>query len=263
VDLSIFLIFNRLKKNILMNRLIILTGPSCIGKSPLDKALRRFYPGIRENMQKLVLYNDRSPRPGEMEGVDYYFRKKEQIEAFRLDGDYIVMGVRGDLQALNLKELSGMLEKSHVFFEGNPYVAEILTTHPQLKDYPKLSVFLSPLSKEEIIYFKNPQRNVRLPDLITEIMRRKLLRRKTRQKVELSVIDLDDIETRASSAYREMKLAWQFDHVIPNHDGEDSDNWENFYYPIGDARKTMLAFVTLLQGGTPEGIETWEEGLLK
>ena len=118
MELSIFLIFKRLKKNILMNRLIILTGPSCIGKSTLDKALKRFYPGLRENMQKLVLFNNRTPRPGEMEGVDYYFRKKEEIEAFRLDANYIVMGVRGDLQALNLKELSGMLKKNNVFFEG-------------------------------------------------------------------------------------------------------------------------------------------------
>lgn len=77
------------------------------------------------------------------------------------------------------------------------------------------------------------------------------------------MLDLDDIETRASSAYREMKLAWQFDHIIPNHDGEDSDNWEGFYYPVGDARKAMLAFVTLLQGGKPEGVEKWEKGILK
>ncbi len=262
MDLSIFLIFIRRKiQN--MNRLIILTGPSCIGKSPLNKALKRFYPDILENMQKLVLFNDRSPRPGEMEGIDYYFRKKEEIEAFRLDGSYLVMGVRGDLQALNLKELSALLKKNNVFFEGNPYVAEILTTHPQLKDYPKLSVFLSPLSKEEITYFIDPLRNIRLADFITEIMRRKQVRRKTKQKVELSILDLDDIETRASSAYREMKMAWQFDYVIPNHDGEDSDNWEGFYYPIGDARKAMLSFVALLKGDIPKDIEKWEKGILK
>ncbi len=246
-----------------MNRLILLTGPSCIGKSPLDRALKRFYPGLRENLQKLVLYNDRAPRPGENEGVDYYFRKRQEIEAFRLDGRYIVMGVRGDLQALNVKELAAKLKKGDVFYEGNPYVSEILQTHPQLNDYPKLSVFLSPLSKEEIKYFQAPSRNVRLPDFITEIMRRKQLRRKTHQKIELSLTDLDDIEIRASSAYREMKMAWQFDYVIPNHDGEDSDNWELFYYPIGEARKTMLSFVALLQGKSSPGVEKWEKGMLK
>jgi len=246
-----------------MNKLIILTGPSCIGKSPLDKALRRFYPEIRKNIQKLILFNDRSPRPGEMEGMDYYFRKREQIEAFRLEGNYVVMGVRGDLQALNLKELSGMLMKSNVFYEGNPYVAENLITNPQLKNYPKLSVFLSPLSMEEISFFQDPTRNVKLPDMVTEIMRRKLLRRKRRQKLEMSQIDLDDIEIRASNAYKEMKMAWQFNYVIPNHDGEDSDNWEGFYYPVGDARKTMLNFVTLLEGQTPDGVENWSKNLLK
>jgi guanylate kinase len=246
-----------------MNRLIILTGPSCVGKSPLDKALKRFYPELRENMQKLVLFNDRAPRPGEMEGVDYYFRKRQQIEAFRLDGKYIVMGVRGDLQAVNIKELANMLKKSNVFFEGNPYTAEILTTHPMLQETPKLSVFLSPLSKDEIKYFTEPNRNVKLPDLVTEIMRRKQLRRKTHQKIEISMRDLDDIETRASSAYREMKMAWQFDYVIPNHDGEGSDNWEMFYYPIGEARKTMLNFIALLEGKKAPDVEKWEKDLLK
>jgi guanylate kinase len=150
-----------------------------------------------------------------------------------------------------------------VFYEGNPYVAEILQTHPQLEDYPKLSVFLSPLSREEIKFFQAPARSVKLPDFITEIMRRKQLRRKTRQKVELSMVDLDDIEIRASSAYREMKMAWQFDHVIPNHDGEDSDNWELFYFPVGEARKTMLSFIALLEGKKAAGVEKWEKGLLK
>jgi guanylate kinase len=246
-----------------MNKLIILTGPSCIGKSPLDKALNRFYPELKKNMKKLVLFNDRAPRPGEMEGVDYYFRHRAEIEAFRLEGNYMVMGVRSDLQALDLKELSLLLKKSHVFFEGNPYVAENLTTNPLLKDTPKLSVFLSPLSKEEILYFQDAARNVSLPDLVTEIQRRKLLRRKSLQKLEMSHVDLDDIETRASNAYREMKMAWQFDHVIPNHDGEGSDNWEGFYYPVGDARKTMLAFADLLQGKVPALAEKWGRNLLK
>jgi hypothetical protein len=82
-------------------------------------------------------------------------------------------------------------------------------------------------------------------------MRRKLLRRTRRQKGELSANDLKDIESRASSAYREMQEAWHFEYVIPNHDGEDSDNWEAFYYPLGDARKTLDAFAALLKGVVP------------
>jgi guanylate kinase len=111
--------------------------------------------------------------------------------------------------------------------------------HTLLVRVPKLSVFLSPLSKEEIVYFKSPERNVSLADLLTDVMWRKLLRRTTRQKGILSAKDLVDIEKRASDAYPELQGAWHFDHVIPNHDGEDSDNWEAFYYLIGDACKTF------------------------
>ena len=246
-----------------MNKLIILTGPSCIGKSPMDKALWRFHPDMRQSLKKLVLFNDRNPRPGEMEGKDYYFRKRSTIDALRLDPRYIVMGVRGDLQALDLEELSAMLREAGVFFEGNPYVAEALITHPKLKDYPKLSMFLSPLSREEIKYLQNPDLHIVLPNLVTEIMRRKLLRRKRKQKLELSLFDLEDIEKRAASAYKEMKMAWQFDYVIPNHDGEDSDNWEGFYYPLGDARKTLNCFLSLLKGKKPALAEKWSEDLLE
>src|SRR5215471_7944895 len=53
-------------------RLVILSGPSCVGKSPLAKALAKFYPELRRTLQPLVLYNTRGPRPGEVDGVDYH-----------------------------------------------------------------------------------------------------------------------------------------------------------------------------------------------
>jgi guanylate kinase len=243
-------------------RLVILAGPSCVGKSPLDKALEKFYPELRRQLQKLVLYNSRAPRPGESDGVDYHFRTRAQIEALRAQSRYAVMDVRGDLQALDLDALRALLAQGDTFFEGNAFVGRALQTHPQLADVKRLSVFMAPLSKQEILYLKVPERNVSFPDLLTDIMRRKLLRRTRRQKLELSAKDLENIETRASSAYRELREAWHFEYVIPNHDGEDSDNWEAFYYPLGDARKALLTFASLLDGGVPPGVEKWEEGLV-
>lgn len=243
-------------------RLVILSGPSCVGKSPLDKALGRFYPRLRDGLRKLVLYNSRAPRPGEVDGVDYHFRLRSQIEALGAESRYAVLEVRGDLQALDVEELRVLLEGSNAFFEGNPFVGRALQTHPRLAGINRLSIFLSPLSREEIIYLKAPERNVSFPDLVAEIMRRKLLRRTRRQKPELSAKDLENIETRASSAYRELKEAWHFEYVIPNHDGEDSDNWDAFYFPIGDARMALNAFALLLEGTVPPGVERWEEGLV-
>jgi guanylate kinase len=73
---------------------------------------------------------------------------------------------------------------------------------------------------------------------------------------------LQEIERRAGSAYRELREAHHFEYVIPNHDGEDSDNWEAFYYPLGEARRAFLALVALLRGGDPSGAERWEADLL-
>ncbi len=242
-------------------RLIILAGPSCAGKSPLDKALNRFHPQERQNLKSLVLFNSRNPRPGELDGVDYHFRARAQIADLEGDDRFVVMDVRGDLQALDIEQLNEDLAQGDVFFEGNPFVGEVLQTHPALADVNRLSVFMSPLSREEIQMLRS-QASVSLPDLVTDVMRRKLLRRTRRQKGELSQKDLENIEVRASSAYSELKKAHRFQYVIPNHDGEDSENWDAFYYPIGDARRALNAFVALLIGAATEDIESWDESLL-
>jgi guanylate kinase len=243
-------------------RLVILSGPSCVGKSPLYKALGRFYPELSDRLHKLVLVNSRAPRPGEFDGKDYHFRTRNQIEGLKADSRYIVLEVRGDLQALNVRELKNVLQNGDAFFEGNSFMGRVLQTHPSLADVNRLSIFLSPLSSEEITYLKAPERHISLNEFVTDIMRRKLLRRVRRQKSELSARDLENIETRASSAFSELQDAWHFEYVIPNHDGEDSDNWEAFYFLIGDARKALGAFVDLLKGSVPPGVEQWNEKLL-
>jgi guanylate kinase len=244
-------------------RLVILSGPSCVGKSPLFACLSKFHPELSKRLHKLVLVNSRDPRPGEIDGVDYHFRTRTQVEALRNDKRYVVLEARTDSQALNMEELESLLRHGDAFFEGNPYVAQELQTHPCLARVHRLSIFISPLTGEEIECLRMPERNVSLPELVAEIMRRKLLRRTRRQKGELSANDLQNIETRASSAYRELQMACHFQYVIPNHDGEDSENWDAFYYPIGDARKTLHAFVGLLHGSVPLGVEHWDENLLR
>lgn len=239
--------------------LAILTGPSCVGKSPLCKALGKMYPGLREGLSDVVLFNSRSPRPGERDGVDYHFRTREEIDVLRGDQRYVVMEVRGDLLAVDVHEVSEGTRQGSMLYEGNPFVAEVLVGDPRLAELSPLSVFLSPLSREELGYLSDRRRHVDLPAMVAEIMRRKLLRRQSRARGVLAASELADIERRATSAYGELKLACRFSHVIPNHDGEDSDNWDAFYYPLGDARRAAEAFAALLEGGTHPCVEQWDE----
>jgi guanylate kinase len=243
-------------------RLVILSGPSCVGKSPLAKALAKFYPELRKTLQPLVLYNSRDPRPGEVDGIDYHFRSREQIENLKAKDGFVVLDVRGDLQGLDLQELSALLAKSDLFFEGNAFVGRALQTSSALAQVNRLTVFMSPVSRDEVLSLKTAQRSISLPDFIADVMRRKLLRRTRRQKGELALNDLENIETRAASAYRELREAHHFQYVIPNHDGEDSENWDAFYYPLGDARLALSAFASLLAGKTPLEVEHWEEDLI-
>ena len=245
-----------------MGSLFILSGPSCVGKSPLIEALKQFHPDSLAGRDQVVLYNDRAPRPSERDGVDYHFRRREEIEALRGDRRYRVLEVRGDLQALDLDELGARLESGHLLFEGNPMVGRVLLECPLPEDSTRRSAFIAPLSREEIVDLQRPELHMDLAGFVADVMRRKLLRRMQQQKTRLSLPDLEEAERRCRSAWDELGEAWRFDCVIPNHDGEDSDNWTAFGYPVGDARSTMLAVAALLAGRRPERAETWPRELL-
>jgi guanylate kinase len=225
--------------------------------------LRKFYPDLAGRLKQIVLYNSRDPRPGEQEGVDYYFRPREEIEELAQKPGFSSAIVRGDLQAIEIKSINAILDQDKdAFFEGNPFVPARLSELDEIQEIQTLKVFLSPLCREEILFFNDPLQRTNLEKLLPDIMRRKLLRRTKRQKINLSLKDLENIETRVASAIIELREAWKFDYVIPNHDGEDSEHWDAFYYPIGDARKALLGFAALLKGEVPPDAERWEKDLV-
>jgi guanylate kinase len=225
--------------------------------------LCKFYPDLAGRLEKIVLYNSRDPRPGEQEGIDYHFRSGSEIEELSQKPGFSSAMVRGDLQAIEVAGIKTILDRDKdAFFEGNPFIPAELGELTELGEVPTLKVFLSPLSQEEILFFKNPQQRTSLEKLLPDIMRRKLLRRTKRQKINFSLTDLENIEKRVASAIVELREAWKFDYVIANHDGEDSEHWDAFYYPIGDARKALVTFAALLRGETPPDVEHWEKDLV-
>ncbi len=242
-----------------MNRLIVLAGPSCVGKSPLLKALGKEAPELIEPAKTLVLYNSRDPRPGEEDDRDYHFRSAGEIQQLSEEDRYRVMKVRGDTQAIDLEQLREDLENSDVIYEGNPFVGEALVSLDLGPDAQLLSAFVSPLSARELQVRMDPDSHADVEAFVADVMRRKLLRRTTRQKGLLALPDLEEIERRCTSAYVELTKAWKFGCVIVNHDGEDSENWDAFTWPIGEAGRTVQAVIELLEGKEPAGAEHWDE----
>ena len=65
--------------------LFVVSGAAGTGKDSVVKALREAHPEI----EKTVSATTRAPRPGEQEGVDYYYRTREQFQHL-IENDQVV-----------------------------------------------------------------------------------------------------------------------------------------------------------------------------
>ncbi len=66
--------------------LIVLSGPSGVGKGTVRKAL---FDAGDTDFQYSISMTTRKPRDGERDGVDYFFVSKEQFEANIRDGEML------------------------------------------------------------------------------------------------------------------------------------------------------------------------------
>jgi guanylate kinase len=242
-------------------RLIILSGPSGVGKTPLKNAFAHFYQDTYTQMLPLVLFTSRAIRPGESEGSDFFFRSLKEVKKLNQDSRYIVFKVHNDLQALDKIILDELLKHNDVFFEGNTTVGRLFQTHPDLADIKKVTIFLSPISGQEVMKLKLRGKKF-FRETVQKIVRQKLLRRIKQYGSNLDSHEIKNIQQRATDAYLELKEAHHFDYIIPNHDGEDSDNWERSLLPSGDAGRALDAFAAILTNKSHPNIENWEENLV-
>lgn len=84
-------------RQIASGRVVVLSGPSAVGKSTVVRCLRERVP----NLHFSVSATTRAPRPGEVDGVDYHFVTPDAFQAL-ID--------RGDL--LEWAEIHGGLHRS-------------------------------------------------------------------------------------------------------------------------------------------------------
>ncbi len=65
--------------------LIVVSGPAGVGKGTVDNALMAKHPEIKMS----VSVTTRAPRPGEIEGVHYFYRTKEEFDRMIEEGAFL------------------------------------------------------------------------------------------------------------------------------------------------------------------------------
>ena len=126
-------------------RLVVLSGPSGVGKGTVGKALLAANSG---SIAKAVTATTRSPRPGEVDGVHYRFFARDEFLARRARGEFLESAeVYGNLYGTLRAEVEKTLARGvacllEIDVQGARLVRE--------SGVPHWSVFLAPPSMSEL-----------------------------------------------------------------------------------------------------------------
>ena len=127
-------------------RVLVLSGPSAVGKSTVVRRLREQVPGLHFSVSATT----RAPRPGEVDGVDYHFVSPERFQQLIDEGAMLEWAdIHGGLQR------SGTLAEpvAQAAASGHPVLIEVdLAGARAVKQaLPEaVTVFLAPPSWDEL-----------------------------------------------------------------------------------------------------------------
>jgi guanylate kinase len=127
-------------------RVLVLSGPSAVGKSSVVRRLREQVPDLLFSVSATT----REPRPGEVDGVDYHFVSPRRFEEF-IDGGQLLewADIHGGLHRSGT--LAGPVREAAA--AGRPVLIEVdLAGARAVKSaIPEaVTVFLAPPSREEL-----------------------------------------------------------------------------------------------------------------
>lgn len=170
-------------------KLVILSGPSGVGKSTV---VRRLLQQCPLPLELSVSATTRPPRPGEQDGQDYHFLTPEEFERRRLAGEFLesfeVFGKGHWYGTLRADVVDRLAAQRWVLLEIDVQGAqEVLHSYPDA-----ITIFLTPESLDEL--------------------ERRLRNRNTENEAS--------IERRLATAREELKQADFYRHHVVNDDVE-------------------------------------------
>jgi guanylate kinase len=235
-------------------KLILLSGPSCVGKGPLLAALKTFHPEIAFSGIPVIRSRgsrNNVPRPEEKpiwDDPDFFM---PDAMFSKLDKNYVTGKVHGFPQAIDLRKITEhtadllILEIYYTFWEQfKKRDAETLD------EMDITSVFMSPVSQNEIDLFK--EEHVSKNAFIVEMMLEKQMRRAEFMGLTVTSAVSMSFNTRAQSAPNEINVMDTYDYRIICHDGEGHPNWNrnrdgSFHArPAGEAGNALDEFVGII-----------------
>ena len=124
-------------------KLFVLSGASGVGKSTVLRAVMKG----RNDISFSVSATTRAPRPGETDGVDYYFVSKEKFLSMIDQGEFLEYdGHMDNYYGTPLWQLEDKLKRGHVILDIEPNGAfNIRRARPDA-----VLVFIAPPSMEEL-----------------------------------------------------------------------------------------------------------------
>ena len=167
-------------------RLLVLSGPSGVGKDTVIKRLVELVPELR----RPVAYTSRAPRPGEVDGREYSFVGIDQFEALQAAGAFLEAAlVHGNLYGTAAARVDSLLQS------GSDVLLKIdVQGASQLRRNRPDAIF---------IFLAPPSRDVLLD---------RLRQRETESPAEL--------EIRTRDADSELAEASKYQHLVVNHEVE-------------------------------------------
>lgn len=123
---------------------LVVSAPSGTGKTSICREVMRMFPEIRFS----VSYTSRPPRPGEINGKDYFFVVREEFEAMIARGEFVEWAENyGQLYGTSSVFLDGLAKENRdVILDVDPRGARAIKAR-----YPEaIFVFILPPSLEEL-----------------------------------------------------------------------------------------------------------------